>query len=122
MAKLTWNAFVAKHPNPYGILVIDVPSKFPPAYAFDRAGKKLPTPYALFQQWAAATFVGDWSSQSGGGGFYLGVETLADVHTAQAKFGGKGGWITSKFSKNVLQITYDWNAYKAVAAQFGYTL
>ena len=54
--------------------------------------------------------------------FFIGIETLADVNAANARFGGTGRWTVSDFSTKVLRFEYDWAQYVALAKHLGFSL
>lgn len=89
MAKLAWNSFVSTHQNPYGFATT-ISSTLPNGPHFDKGGKKLPTPYSLFLEWASRSLSGDWASTKFKGGFTICVESKADVDLITQIFGATG--------------------------------
>jgi len=121
MAKLSWNEFIAKHKKPTGY-VAAVSSALPKGLHFDRNKKKLPTPYGLFQEWAAKSLSGDWASTKVPGGFIICVESQADASTITRGFGVIGQTIATPACANTTQIGYHDSDYAALAKALGYSV
>lgn len=121
MAKLTWNSFVSKHQNPYGFASAVSPT-LPNGLHFDKAGKKLPTPYSLFLEWASLSLSGDWSSTKVKGGFVICVESKADVNLIAQTFGATGPSRKTPACARTVSLGYRDTNYKGLATKLGYKL
>lgn len=86
MPKSNWNNFTAKHPQAI-CFAGAVSSSLPKGLHFDRKGKKLPTPYGLFCEWASSNLKGDWTSMIAKGRFIIKVADQTDAVAIDMKFG-----------------------------------
>lgn len=88
----------------------------------DRNGKKLPTPYGLFEQWARNNLNGNWSTMKIRGGFYVAVSDLNDCQLISNRF-GVGGPFRNKIGKSTpLLLKYSNGNYAPLAASLGYVV
>lgn len=121
MAKLTWNSFVSQHQNPYGFATA-ISAALPNGPHFDSGGKKLPTPYSLFLEWASRSLSGDWSSTKYKGGFIICVESKNDADQIAKTFGAAGPSRKTQACARTVSLGYKDSDYKSLATRLGYKL
>ncbi|MCM2289110.1 MAG: hypothetical protein NDI67_08790 [Sulfuritalea sp.] len=89
MAKIIFNSFewfLKKHPESFSFATT-ISFSAPMDPGTDKRGKKLPTPYGLFQEWAKVSLSGDWVTTKYKGGFIICVADLKDAITITHVFG-----------------------------------
>jgi hypothetical protein len=87
---------------------------------FDKNNKKLPTPYALFKEWASQNLSGEWSSTKVGGGFVVCVASKADAQIILNKFKAVGHAKKTPACPKTVPIGYRDSSYKNLATEMGY--
>jgi hypothetical protein len=116
-----WNSFITTHPTAV-IFGAVVSSRLPPALAFDKNARKLPTPYKLFCEWLEASLTGQWSSLAVPNGFVIGIVDETDKRVVLGAYGParfKGFKIGDK---SVAVLTYMDGKYAKLAEERGYEL
>ncbi|WP_153066247.1 MULTISPECIES: hypothetical protein [Xanthomonas] len=121
MAQQSWNDFIKNYPS-RATFCAAVSASLPPAAQFDKNGKKLPSPYGLFNEWAKSNLTGDWSSSKVSGGFYLAVSERKDATLIQSKFGFNGTPIQTPASRKTQRIGYSDPEYAKWAKMLGYAI
>lgn len=121
MAKQSWNDFIKNHPSRI-IFGAAVSASLPPAVQFDRKGKKLPSPYGLFNEWAKSNLTGDWSASKVSGGFYLSVSEQGDANLIRSTFGFSSTPIQTPISCKTQGIGYSDSGYAKLAKMLGYEI
>ncbi|WP_157725044.1 hypothetical protein [Vogesella sp. LIG4] len=122
MPKKSWNKFVGTCQSAI-TFTAKVSAGLPKQLQFDKNGKKLPTPYGLFVEWAEASLTGDWSSTSiRGGGFAVSVELQTDAQIVMTTFGTIGAFQKTTVSNRTIQVNYKDSDYAGLAKKLGYQL
>jgi hypothetical protein len=121
MPKVSWNDFVAQYPNSPGF-VAAVSRSLPKKAQFDKKGLKLPTPYALFQDWLQQNLTGDWATTSVPGGFVVRVATQGDAQLIQKKYPLTGAAIKTPAAQKTYPFSYRDASYGALAKALGYSV
>lgn len=121
MAKLPWNVFSSKYKAPIGYIAA-VSANLPKGVCFDKSKKKLPTPYGLFQEWAAKVLTGDWATTKVPGGFIICVAAQADASLIDKQIGTVGVAKNTPACINTTQMCYQDSYYAALAKALGYSL
>lgn len=122
MKKANWNKFISENPG-IRVYTAQVSRSLPKLVQFDKAGKRLPTPYCLFGEWAAANLSGAWSSTViNGVGFCIGAKKGADQSTIEATFGVVGTSRQTQLSPDTKQLGYTDNSYAELAKKLGYAV
>lgn len=121
MPKIQWNYFVSTHKDAHGFSAA-VSAALPKGPHFDKGGKQLPTPYALFLEWAAANLSGDWSAVKASGGFMICVADPADAKAVRTAFGTVGYVKRTLACSKTQQIGYSDGGYAKLAKRLGYEL
>lgn len=120
MAKLSWNNYIEKYTNNTIGFAAPVSSRLPSRLVFDKNGRKLPTPYALFVEWCSAYLTGDWAVTKVPKGLILCVAGESDAKAIQAEFKIIGPAKITKASKRTYPIGYKDSEYGALAGDLGY--
>jgi hypothetical protein len=121
VAKLSWNKFIETYNKRY-CFASSVSSRLPHGPHFDKNGKKLPTPYALFQEWLSINITGDYSTTQIKRGFLVSVINLKDAELLKNTFQLMGGPIEYEGNKNTFLLDYRDATYSSVAKALGYEL
>jgi hypothetical protein len=86
MPKIDWNKSVTVYPK-MGLYGAAVSAGLPATLKFDKTGKRLPTPYGLFQEWLKASLSGYWATAKMPGGFVIGILNGSEQALVVSKFG-----------------------------------
>ena len=121
MAKIGWNDFIGKYTNRIAF-VATVSASLPKGLAYDRNGRKLPTPCSLFTEWCKAYLAGDWATTKINGGFLLCVSSTEDAKAIQDEFKIVGQAKRTQAGKDTHPIGYKDSQYAALAGDLGYVL
>lgn len=122
MPKKSWNTFAGTYPSAI-VFAAKVSAALPKQLQFDKNGKKLPTPYGLFVEWAGVHLTGDWSSTSiNGVGFAVSVESQTDAQLIETTFGTIGVSKKTIVSNKTIQVNYKDSDYAGLAKKLGYHL
>ncbi|MFM2060171.1 MAG: hypothetical protein RLY71_4556 [Pseudomonadota bacterium] len=116
-----WNTFIAENPSSV-LLGAVVSTRLPAAFTFDKAGKKLPTPYKLFCEWLDSVLVGNWSAVAVPQGFVVGVAKEVDKATILSEYGPARHRGFRIGEKSVAVLSYSDGGYVKLATQRGYSL
>jgi hypothetical protein len=119
MARKPWNDFVKAHPTAPAFST-QVTATFKNGPYFDKSGQKLPTPYALFQEWLRKNMQGDWSTVHSKGAFAVRVAEEADAKLITQKYPAVGPARKSDVSPSTTQISFVDASYGALATELGY--
>lgn len=120
MAKKSWDDLVTLHPNSRVYSAGPVSTRIP-ALSFDAAGKKLPTPYGLFQKWLASNLSEAWASQTGKGVILVRVADPQDAAMLVGRFGPAGPARKTPASRSTIPLRYTDADYEKLAIELGYT-
>jgi len=121
MTKKNWNEFTEANPKAVSFGAA-VSSRLPKGLLFDKNGKKLPTPYGLFCEWAVANLTGDWTGMTAKGGFVIKVATQADAQTVTKAFGARKLDRAAQGCAASYQVRYQDADYGKLAASLGYVV
>ena len=122
MAKKVWKNFLSNRPNAV-TFTSSVSARLPSKLQFDKKKNKLPTPYALFLEWANSNLSDDWASTTiSGVGFAIAVDSRTDAQLIQATFGTSGSFKKTPVGDKTVQCNYQNSSYGALAKDLGYEL
>jgi hypothetical protein len=121
MTKLEWNVFFPNRPNLWVCGAV-VSSRLPQAMRFDKAGKKLPTPYKLFLEWAAKSMNGNWAATAVPEGFVVAVEASEDHRCIAQAHGPIRRSAFKVGGRAVSLLSYSDGSYAKLAAALGYEI
>jgi len=121
MSSIQWNSFKEKYTDSVG-LISKVSSSLPKKITFDKGGKKLPTPYILFKEWANIKLQNDWSSMKIKGGFVICISDKSDENLININFGIYPKTVETVFCKKTKQMNYDDSNYTKLAIELGYKI
>lgn len=121
MPKKVWNKFVTDHPD-CPCFVAGCSSKLPQTI-FDKDKKKLPGPYALFQEWLVKNIKGDYALSKINGGFALCAALKEDRDAIEKRFPKKYKEPQkADFSNEIYPIKYSDADYGILAKELGYKI
>jgi len=92
MPKITFNSlesFLSRHPESFSFKAF-ISSSLPRDHNIEESGKKLPTPYVLFQEWASRFLSGEWVGIKYKGGLIICVAEANDAALISQTFGATG--------------------------------
>ena len=122
MPKRTWNSFVSDHPKAtttaFGVAV----TGFPKGAIFDKDRKKLPTPYALAQNWLGRTLAGDWTTMKDGDAFVILVSDPGDAALVLKKFPAVGAPAKSKIADKSYPVGYRAATFATLVKEAGFVV
>jgi len=121
MSNIKWNSFKEKYKDAVG-LISTVSSTLPKKLAFDIDGKRLPTPYSLFKQWAKKKLKNDWSSIKVQGGFIICISDKSDENIINMNFDIFQKTVETTACKKTKQMDYNDSHYGKLAKQLGYNI
>lgn len=124
MTKLThdsFESFLSEHPESFNFNAT-VPASPPKALSIDKSGKSLPTPYALFQEWAELSLSCDWVTRKYKGGFIICVSDLKDATLIRNMFGATGIPRETSTGEGAEALRYTDSDYRQIAKNLGYNL
>ena len=124
MPQLTFNSFefyLARHQESFNFTAA-ISSSAPRGHNIDRMGKKMPTPYILFQKWASRSLSGEWATRKYKGGFIICVADMKAATLIAQTFGSAGPLKkTTSGERNVL-LGYKDAHYNHLATKLGYDI
>lgn len=122
MTKLThdsFESFLTVHPESFTFNATASASA-PKGLGIEKSGKSLPTPYALFHEWAKLSLSGEWVMRKYKGGFVICVSDLKDAILVRDMLGATSIPRLTSTGEGAVSLRYSDSDYGQMARKLGY--